>query len=101
VSNLGSTGITHKGLSAVLLVICVQGVVERWRQFERGINESSIIVGSESLTDICLHFDKYKNLYSNTIWQPKTAHPILVLFKFTQISVQGRVCLYFQGALTV
>jgi hypothetical protein len=56
-----------KRLSAVLLVICVQGVVERWRQFGRGINETSIIVGSESLTDICLHFDKYKHLHCNPI----------------------------------
>jgi hypothetical protein len=59
VSNLGSIGVTHKRLSAVLLVIGIRGVVERWRQFERGINETSIIFGTESLTDVCLHFDKY------------------------------------------
>jgi hypothetical protein len=69
VSNLGSIDITHKRLSAALLVICVQGVVERRRQFGRGIDVTSITVGSESLTDICLHFDKYKHLHCNTIWQ--------------------------------
>lgn len=69
VSNLGSIDVTHKRLSVRLLVICVQGVVERWRQFGRGINVTSIFVCSESLTDICRHFEMYNHLHCNTVWQ--------------------------------
>ena len=49
--------------------MCVQGVVERWKEFGRGTDETSVILGSKSLIDICLHVDKYKHLRCNTIWQ--------------------------------